>query len=120
MLRSGSISRGESVDRSEGRGRGRRETSRAEHGITDAFIGAELLADAIAATLDGQEGEHVALDRYQRERDAMAANMMPPVIAAAGLPADMQLVKGAFRGMSQAMREEWDLVESGFGAGVAI
>ena len=88
------------------------------HGITDAFIGAELLADAIADSVLRGADEREALGRYQRERDAMAASMMPPVVAAAALPDDMGVVQQAFRGMSQAMREEWELIESGFGAAV--
>jgi flavin-dependent dehydrogenase len=88
------------------------------HGITDALISAELLADAVAEAMVRGADERLSLARYQRTRDAMAASMMPPVVAAAALPSDMGALKTAFRGMSQAMREEWELIESGFDAPV--
>lgn len=89
------------------------------HGITDALIGAELLANAIGDAVMCGADERETLARYQRERDAMAASMMPPVVTVAGLPGDMGVVKTAFRDMSNAMRDEWKLIESGFGAPVA-
>ena len=54
------------------------------HGITDALIGAELLADALIATGHGTD-EHEALAGYQRERNQLAAALMPPVAAAGEL-----------------------------------
>jgi hypothetical protein len=46
----------------------------------------------------------------------MAGQMMPPVAAAASFPGDMTVVRRAFRDMSRAMRHEFALVESRFGA----
>jgi 2-polyprenyl-6-methoxyphenol hydroxylase-like FAD-dependent oxidoreductase len=89
------------------------------HGITDAFIGAELLADALTKTLvDGCAAEQ-AMGEYQRVRDEMARQMMPPVATVASFPGDMVVVKQAYRDMSRAMRDEFALVESTFGAAVA-
>ena len=81
------------------------------HGITDALICAELAADAISATFDGTP-EARAMGSMQLRRDAMAAEMMPAVAAAAALPADMHELKMAFRGMSLAMRNEWSFIET--------
>ena len=86
------------------------------HGITDAFIGAELLADALVSVVAGRADEVEALNRFQTVRDEMAAQMMPPVAAVASFPGDMPMVKSAFRGMSRAMRHETELIESTFGA----
>jgi flavin-dependent dehydrogenase len=83
------------------------------HGITDALIGAELVADAIGACHDGED-EVAAMTTMQAMRDAMASEMMPAVAAAAGFPADMSEVQSAFRAMSIAMRNEWALIETGF------
>jgi flavin-dependent dehydrogenase len=77
------------------------------HGITDAFIGAELVADAIADTILCGVDERVALAGYQRERDTMAAAMMPPVVAIAGLGSDMPAAARAWKAMSAAMRDEY-------------
>lgn len=87
------------------------------HGITDALIGAELVADAIAACVAG-DAEHDALGSMQATLDAMAAEMMPAVVGAAALPHDMSELQRAFRDMSRAMRHEWELIESRFGAPV--
>jgi flavin-dependent dehydrogenase len=89
------------------------------HGITDALIGAELLADALTNTLvHGIEAEE-SLGEYQLLRDEMAHEMMPPVASVASYPRDMTVVHGAFRDMSRAMRHEVALVESRFGAAIA-
>jgi len=86
------------------------------HGITDAFITAELLANSIVDIVQHGVDEECAFGHYQRERDELAAAMMPSVAAAAALPDDMNLVEQAFRGMSQAMKAEHQLIASGFGA----
>jgi flavin-dependent dehydrogenase len=77
------------------------------HGITDAFIGAELLSDAIADTVRYGVDEGVALEGYARERDEMAAAMMPPTAAIAGLGSDMSVVKQSFIDIAAAMRDEY-------------
>ena len=85
------------------------------HGITDAFIGAELLADAAVQSLTCGVDEVDAFGRFQAVRDEMAAAMMPPVAAAVSFPPDMSVMKTAFRDMSRVMRAEWALIESTFG-----
>jgi flavin-dependent dehydrogenase len=83
------------------------------HGITDALIGAELVADAVARAI--RCGDEVgALTHMQDRRDALVDEMMPHVAAAAALPADMDELMRAFVGMSAAMRSEWELIESEF------
>jgi 2-polyprenyl-6-methoxyphenol hydroxylase-like FAD-dependent oxidoreductase len=77
------------------------------HGITDAFIGATLLSDAIADAVICGVDEDAALEGYRAARDEMAAAMMPPTVAIAGLGDDMGAVKQAFIDMAAAMREEY-------------
>jgi len=84
------------------------------HGITDAFIGAELLARALDETLLGDADEREALTHFQTQRDAMAAAMMPPLARVAGFDLPLPQVKEAFRDMSLAMRDEWQLIVSTF------
>ena len=85
------------------------------HGITDAFIGAELLADALGSAFVCGSDLADALTHFQEQRDRMAAEMMPPVVAVASFAGDMSAVKDGFRAMSTAMRNEWQLIESSFG-----
>ena len=85
------------------------------HGITDAFISAELLADALGSAFTCGSDLAEALTHYQAQRDRMAAEMMPPVVAVASFGGDMRVVKDGFRAMSAAMRNEWQLIESTFG-----
>jgi flavin-dependent dehydrogenase len=84
------------------------------HGITDAFIGAELLAGALVEARREGRDEAEALADYQRTRDELAGQMMPHVARVAALAGDMEAVEAGFKGMSQAMREEWRLIESRF------
>jgi flavin-dependent dehydrogenase len=86
------------------------------HGITDAFITAELLANSISDVVHRGVDEDCAFAHYERERDEMAAAMMPSVAAIAALPDDLTLVQQGFRGMSRAMKAEHELIGSGFGA----
>ena len=81
------------------------------HGITDAFIGAELLADAVADTLLCGVDERLALGDYQRDRDEMAAAMMPPVVRIASLGSDMSEVAQSWKQMSAAMRDEYAMLD---------
>jgi len=83
------------------------------HGITDALIGAELVADAIGACHEGED-EVAAMATMQAVRDSMASEMMPAVAAAAALPTDMAELQEAFKAMSTAMRNEWNLIETAF------
>jgi 2-polyprenyl-6-methoxyphenol hydroxylase-like FAD-dependent oxidoreductase len=80
------------------------------HGITDAFIGAVLLSDAIADTVICGFDEHAALDGYRAVRDEMAAAMMPPTVTIASLGDDMGDVKQAFIDAAAAMRDEYTML----------
>lgn len=88
------------------------------HGITDALIGAELVADATVDVLGGGQDASDAFGEYQAVRDEMAAAMLPASSMAAGLPGDMEVVKDAFKAMSAAMRDEWALIEHRWGVAV--
>jgi flavin-dependent dehydrogenase len=81
------------------------------HGITDALIGAELLADALVSALRGGDDRR-ALSHYQHERNLLAGPMMPAVARLAGFGWDTTTVADAFRDMSAAMGREWDYFES--------
>ena len=67
------------------------------HGITDAFISAELLSDALAAIVTDGDDADEALGAYQRQRDELAALLTPPVAALARLDLDPAGAKAAFR-----------------------
>ncbi len=90
------------------------------HGITDALISAELLANAVTDTETRGVDSGEAFDHYERLRDRLASSMMPPVAEVAAFTSQLPDVKRAFQAMNRAMREEWELVESGFGASVAL
>ena len=90
------------------------------HGITDALIGAELLADAAVAVVCEGADEARSMARYQAVRDEMAAQMMPPVVSVASFPGDLDVVQAGFRDMSRAMRTEISLIEWTFGALTAV
>ena len=80
------------------------------HGITDAFIGAELLSDALAAIVTDGDDADEALGEYQRQRDDLAAMLTPPVAALAGLDLDSAAAKAAFRALNPALRVEFELM----------
>jgi flavin-dependent dehydrogenase len=77
------------------------------HGMTDALIGAELLARAVLATAGG-EPEPAALAGYAREWRRLAGPMIPAVARVASLAGDPAGLRQAHRAMSAAMRAEWD------------
>jgi flavin-dependent dehydrogenase len=80
------------------------------HGITDALIDAELLADALARVLlDGADADD-ELGRYQGRRDEMAALLMPPIARLAGFELDGPGALSAFRDVGVALRREVELV----------
>ncbi len=80
------------------------------HGITDAFIGAELLSDALAAIVTDGDDPEEALAAYQHQRDDLAALLTPPVAALAGLDLDPAGAKAAFRALNPALRAEFELM----------
>jgi flavin-dependent dehydrogenase len=72
------------------------------HGMTDALIGAELLARAVLADGPG------SLAGYERERERLAAPMIPAVAHVASFGGDPASLRQAHRAMNAAMRAEWD------------
>jgi flavin-dependent dehydrogenase len=79
------------------------------HGITDAFTSAEFLTDALVAAVDGADPTE-ALGAYQRQRDELAAMLMPPVADLASLELSPDEAKAAFRAMNGALRAEYALM----------
>ena len=80
------------------------------HGITDAFIGAELLTDALVEIVaDGVDADE-ALGAYQRQRDALAEMLTAPVAALARLDLDADGARAALRGLNTALRAEFELM----------
>ncbi len=80
------------------------------HGITDAFIAAELLSDALAAIVTDGDDADEALGAYQRQRDDLAALLTPPIAALARLDLDPAGAKAAFRALNPALRAEYELM----------
>jgi flavin-dependent dehydrogenase len=77
------------------------------HGMTDALIGAELLARAVLAAAGG-EAEQVALAGYARQRWRLIAPMIPAVAHVASYRWDAASLQRAHRAMGAAMRAEWE------------
>jgi flavin-dependent dehydrogenase len=82
------------------------------HGITDAFISAELLSNALAAIITLGDDADEALGAYQRQRDEFAAMLMPPIAALARLDLDPAGAEAAFRALNPALRAEFELMAS--------
>ena len=80
------------------------------HGITDAFISAELLSDALAAIVEDGDDADEALGAYERQRDDLAALLTPPIAALARLDLDPAGAKAAFRALTPALRAEFELM----------
>jgi menaquinone-9 beta-reductase len=79
------------------------------HGITDALVGAELLARAVVDVADGAD-EHGTLAAYAARCAELAGPMMAGVEAVASFRCDMDSLRDAHRSISRAMRAEWDAV----------
>lgn len=77
------------------------------HGMTDALIGAELLANHVVDMFDGAD-ESTALAGYAAERSALADPMMGAVARLATYSWEPNEVKQAHLEMNQAMRNEWN------------
>jgi flavin-dependent dehydrogenase len=80
------------------------------HGITDAFIGAEFLAEALVDIIDGGADEVEALGHFQTLRDDLAAMLMPPVARLARLDLDPAGAMTAFKQMNKAWHHEYELL----------
>jgi 2-polyprenyl-6-methoxyphenol hydroxylase-like FAD-dependent oxidoreductase len=76
-------------------------------GITDAFLDAERLSDALDAALSGEDGYDAALSRYQQARDDHVMAMYEMTFDFAQLdqppPPEMQQLLGAVAGNQSAM-----------------
>jgi 2-polyprenyl-6-methoxyphenol hydroxylase-like FAD-dependent oxidoreductase len=81
------------------------------HGITDALIDAEALAQAV------MRGGEDALADYQRVRDERAVGLFEVTDQVASFDWDMQSVRELHKTLSKEMKREGELVHS-FGAGL--
>jgi flavin-dependent dehydrogenase len=76
------------------------------HGITDALVDAELLANAVAA------GTEDAMAGYQRARDTLASGHFEATDAIASFEWDLERVKQLHRALSDEMKKESAAVAS--------
>jgi flavin-dependent dehydrogenase len=82
------------------------------HGITDALRDAELLASALLEALSGAGLEPVALDGYQRRRDALSGKLLEVSDEIAAYDWDSTGVQRLLRRVSASMIDEIELLES--------
>jgi flavin-dependent dehydrogenase len=82
------------------------------HGITDAMRDAELLADAILEGPGGGPTEAIALAGYQDTRDRLSSSLYDVTESVASYDWDLDQVRTLLRGVSSAMRDEVDHLES--------
>jgi flavin-dependent dehydrogenase len=80
------------------------------HGMTDALIGAELLARAVLEIAGGAY-EPAALAGYARQRWRLTAPMIPAVEHVASYQWSMSSLQQAHRTMNAAMRGEWNYLD---------
>lgn len=88
------------------------------HGITDAFIAAELLADALGDILQRGIDARTALAAYERDRDRLARELMPPVARIATLALDPPGTRAAFKELTRALANELAFLQARSLAGV--
>jgi flavin-dependent dehydrogenase len=81
------------------------------HGITDALVGAELLARSLVAIAGGAP-EHGALVDYAAQRMLLTRPMMAGIAALAAGGSDLPAIPRHLRSIARAMRAEWDVVSS--------
>jgi len=81
------------------------------HGLTDALIGADLLAEALVHAVQGGD-EWTALADYQHKRNHLADPMMRAVAKVAAYEWDLAGVADAYLEMSAAMRLEWEFLQN--------
>ncbi|MEP6665014.1 MAG: NAD(P)/FAD-dependent oxidoreductase [Nocardioidaceae bacterium] len=82
------------------------------HGMTQALRDAELLASAILEALSGARPEAIALDGYQRRRDALSVQLFRASDDIAAYDWDGRLVQPMLRRVAAAMTDEVELLES--------
>ena len=80
------------------------------HGITDAFMSAEFLAEAIGNIVVNRGDERQALGRYARQRDELASMLMPPTTALARLDLTPNGAKLEFGRLLLSFRHEYELM----------
>lgn len=81
------------------------------HGMTDALIGAELLARAVLKAAGGGD-EPAALAGYARRRWRLAAPMIPAVEHLASFRWSLASLQRAHLAMNAAMRAEWNYLDA--------
>lgn len=81
------------------------------HGMTDALIGAELVARALLEIAGGTYAP-AALAGYARQRWRLAAPMIPAVEHVASYRWSLASLQRAHLAMNAAMRAEWEYVSS--------
>lgn len=77
------------------------------HGITDAFVAAELLVSCLAAAATDDEG----LVAYDRCRRTVAWPLIGLVDDAAGLDSDPVELRRTHRAINEVMRAEWNAIQ---------
>ena len=80
--------------------------------MTDALRDAELLADQILETLTGVVPEAVALERYEAMRARLSTRLFEATEAVASYTWNLSQVRVLLRGVSAAMSEEVEHLES--------
>jgi flavin-dependent dehydrogenase len=81
------------------------------HGMTDALRDAELLANAVLATLSGGD-EASAFEAYERTRDRLSRDMFDVTEAVAGYDWNLDKVRRLLREVSSAMGAEVDHLQA--------
>ena len=81
------------------------------HGMTDALRDAELLADAVQATLSGS-AEATVLAEYEYTRDRLSDEMFDVTEAVAAYDWELDRVRHLLREVSSAMGDEVDHLQS--------
>ncbi len=82
------------------------------HGMTDALRDAELLSDAVVATLSGATSEEVSLAGYQRQRDALSRRLFEVTDRVASFQWTPDEIPALLRRVSSAMTDEVEFLES--------
>lgn len=80
------------------------------HGITDALRDAEVLTDAVVATLGSAAAEPAAMAGFQRTRDRLSAALFAATDDVASYAWDVDEVQGLLRQVSSAMSDEVDFL----------
>ncbi len=82
------------------------------HGMSEAMRDAELLTSAMLEAMSGARAEALALDDYQRRRDALSGQVFQASDDIAAYDWDARRVQTLLRRMSAGMTDEVELLES--------